>query len=68
MSDEIVKYKTCISNLRHRVQYTRPRDCLDTSRSEILAYYGTFIFDRCKKKGRRINVKKNNYRRQTVLV
>jgi len=39
MIDEIV---TCtnmyISNMRQRVQYSRPRDCLDTSRCEILAF------------------------------
>jgi len=50
MIDEIV---TCtnmyISNIRQRVQYSRSRDCLDTSRCEILAYFGLLFLIGIKK-------------------
>lgn len=57
MTDEIVKYTNIyISNLRQRVQYSRPRDCLETSRCEILSYYG-LLFLIGIKKGHHANVK-----------
>jgi len=57
MVDEIVKCTNMyISNLRQRVQYSRTRDCLDTSRCEILAYFG-LLFLIGVKKGHHVNVK-----------
>lgn len=41
MIDDIInRTNMYISNLWQQVQYSRPRDCLDNSRSEISAYFG----------------------------
>lgn len=57
MIDEIIQCTNIyISNLIQRVQYSRTRDCLDTSRCEILAYFG-LLFLIGMKKSHHANVK-----------